>query len=55
VLKKTGFAKVKVSSTQIFHGEMNRLSLCRKTVKTSGRMQPWKLAILIADGVAAFR
>ena len=50
-LKKAGFTKVDVPEVQLFPGEINRVSLYRKTVKAGERLQFKKLVLLVfADG-----
>ena len=52
-LKKAGFAKVEVPETQLFPGEINRVSLYRKAVKAGERLQFKKLVLLVlGDEVA---
>ena len=51
-LQKAGFTKVEVHETQLFPGEINRMSLYRKAVKAGDRLQFKKLVLLVfADGV----
>jgi hypothetical protein len=51
-LQKAGFTKVDVPETQLFPGEINRVSLYRKAVKAGERLQFKKLVLLVlADGV----
>jgi hypothetical protein len=51
-LKNAGFTKVDVPETQLFPGEINRVSLYRKAVKAGERLQFKKLVLLVfADGV----
>ncbi len=54
-LQKAGFTKVEVPETQLFPGEINRVSLYRKAVKAGERLQFKKLVLLITDGVAEMR
>ncbi|MCB1211233.1 MAG: exo-alpha-sialidase, partial [Verrucomicrobiales bacterium] len=50
-LQKAGFAKVNVPETQLFPGEINRVSLYRKAVKAGERLQFRKMVLLVlADG-----
>ena len=50
-LQKAGFTKVDVPETQLFPGEINRVSLYRKAVKAGERLQFKKLVLLVmADG-----
>ena len=50
-LQKAGFIKVDVPDTQLFPGEINRVSLYRKAVKSGERLQFKKLVLLVmADG-----
>ncbi len=50
-LQKAGFTKVNVPETQLFPGEINRVSLYRKAVKSGERLQFKKLVLLVmADG-----
>jgi len=50
-LQAAGFTKVDVPEVQLFPGEINRVSLYRKTVKSGERLQFKKLVLLIpADG-----
>lgn len=50
-LQAAGFTKVDVPEVQLFPGEINRVSLYRKTVKPGERLQFKKLVLLIlADG-----
>ncbi|MCP5560774.1 MAG: exo-alpha-sialidase [Verrucomicrobiaceae bacterium] len=50
-LQKAGFAKVDVPETQLFPGEINRVSLYRKAVKAGERLQFRKMVLLVlADG-----
>ncbi len=50
-LKKAGFTKVDVPEVQFFPGEINRVSLYRKTVKPGERLQFRKMVLLVlADG-----
>jgi hypothetical protein len=51
-LQKAGFTKVDVPETQLFPGEINRVSLYRKEVKAGERLQFKKLVLLITDGTA---
>jgi tRNA A58 N-methylase Trm61 len=52
-LKKAGFTKVDVPETQLFPGEINRVSVYRKAVKQGERLQFKKLVLLVfADGVS---
>lgn len=48
-LIKAGFSKVDVPEVQLFPGEINRVSLYRKEVKTSERLQFKKMVLLIMD------
>ncbi len=53
-LQKAGFTKVDVPETQLFPGEINRVSLYRKSVKSGERMLFRKLVLLIfADAAQA--
>ncbi len=53
-LQKAGFTKVDVPETQLFPGEINRVSLYRKAVKSGERMQFRKLVLLVfADDAQA--
>ncbi len=47
VLIKAGFAKLDVPETQLFPGEINRVSLYRKAVKPGERLQFRKLVLLV--------
>lgn len=50
-LEKAGFIKVDVPEVQLFPGEINRVSLYRKTVKQGERLRFKKLVLLVmADG-----
>jgi hypothetical protein len=50
-LRRAGFTKVDVPEVQLFPGEINRVSLYRKTVKAGERLQFKKLVLLVfADG-----
>jgi len=50
-LQEAGFTKVKVPETQLFPGEINRVSLYRKAVKPGERLQFKKMVLLVlADG-----
>ena len=50
-LQKAGFTKVDVPETQLFPGEINRVSLYRKVVKADERLQFKKLVLLVpAEG-----
>jgi hypothetical protein len=52
-LQKAGFIKVDVPEVQLFPGEINRVSLYRKTVKPGERLRFKKLVLLaLADGAA---
>lgn len=52
-LEKAGFIKVDVPEVQLFPGEINRVSLYRKTVKQDERLRFKKLVLLVlADGAA---
>jgi tRNA A58 N-methylase Trm61 len=52
-LQKAGFTKVDVPETQLFPGEINRVSVYRKAVKQGERLQFKKLVLLVfADGVS---
>ncbi|MDZ4402792.1 sialidase family protein [Prosthecobacter sp.] len=46
-LIKAGFSKVEVPEVQLFPGEINRVSLYRKEVKTGERLQFKKMVLLI--------
>jgi hypothetical protein len=51
-LQKAGFSKVDVPETQLFPGEINRVSLYRKAVKPGERLQFKKMVLLVlAEGV----
>jgi hypothetical protein len=51
-LQKAGFTKVDVPETQLFPGDINRVSLYRKAVKDGERLQFKKLVLLVlADRV----
>lgn len=53
-LQKAGFTKVGVPETQLFPGEINRVSLYRKAVKAGERLQFRKMVLLVlADGARA--
>ncbi|MFO1485615.1 MAG: hypothetical protein U1F71_19795 [Verrucomicrobiaceae bacterium] len=54
-LQKAGFTKVDVPETQLFPGEINRVSLYRKTVKAGEQFSFRKLVILIEGDGAALR
>jgi hypothetical protein len=50
-LQQAGFTKVDVPETQLFPGEINRVSLYRKAVQPGERLQFKKLVLLVlADG-----
>ena len=50
-LQKAGFTKVDVPEVQLFPGEINRVSLYRKTVRSGERLHLKKLVLLVlADG-----
>lgn len=49
-LAKAGFTKVDVPETQMFPGEVNRVSLYRKDVQYGERLQFRKLAFLVMEG-----
>ncbi len=52
-LQKAGFAKVDVPEAQLFSGEINRVSLYRKTVKPGEQLHFKKFVLLVlADGAA---
>ena len=52
-MQQAGFTKVAVPKAQLFPGEINRVSLYRKTVKPGDRLQFKKMVLLVlADGVA---
>lgn len=52
-LQKAGFTKVDVPETQLFPGEINRVSLYRKAVKVGERLQFKKMVLLVlAEGTA---
>jgi predicted neuraminidase len=52
-LKRAGFERVEVPEAQLFSGEINRVSLYRKAVKTGERFQFSKMVLLVlAEGVA---
>jgi predicted neuraminidase len=52
-LKKTGFSKVAVPEMQFFPGQINRVSLYRKAVRTGERLRFRKMVLLAtADGAA---
>ena len=52
-LQKAGFTKVDVPETQLFPGEINRVSLYRKAVKAGERQQFKKLVLLVlGEGMA---
>ena len=52
-LQKAGFTKVDVPETQLFPGEINRVSLYRKMVKAGERLQFGKLVLLVFGNGAA--
>ncbi len=54
-LLKAGFAKVDVPETQLFPGEINRVTLYRKNVKQGERLQFKKMVLLIAADGAELR
>mgnify|MGYP002790060857 CR=1 FL=1 len=54
-LQKAGFTKVDVPETQLFPGEINRVSLYRKAVKQGERLQFKKMVLLVTDGMAELR
>ena len=54
-LQKAGFTKVDVPETQLFPGEINRVSLYRKDVKAGERLQFRKLVLLIPGAGAEIR
>jgi hypothetical protein len=49
-LQKAGFTKVKVPETQLFPGEINRVSLYRKEVKAGESLKFKKMVLLISAG-----
>lgn len=50
-LQNAGFTKIDVPETQLFPGEINRVSLYRKAVKAGERLQFKKMVVLVlADG-----
>jgi len=52
-LQKAGFSKVDVPETQLFPGEVNRVSLYRKAVNPGERLKFKKMVLLVlADGAA---
>jgi predicted neuraminidase len=52
-LRKAGFTKVDVPEVQLFPGEINRVSLYRKEVKSGERLKFKKMVLLVlADGAA---
>ena len=52
-LQKAGFTKVDVPETQLFPGEINRVSLYRKAVKQGERLQFKKMVLLVlGEGMA---
>ena len=52
-LQQAGFTKVDVPEVQLFPGEINRVSLYRKEVKTGERLQFKKMVLMVlADGAA---
>ena len=52
-LQKAGFTKVDVPETQLFPGEINRVSVYRKAVKAGERLQFKKMVLLVlAEGAA---
>ena len=54
-LQKVGFTKVDVPETQLFPGEINRVSLYSKDVKAGERLQFKKLVLLIPGAGAEIR
>ncbi len=54
-LQAAGFIKVDVPETQLFPGEINRVSLYRKTVKPGERLQFKKMVLLVLADGAQFR
>ncbi|MCB1276831.1 sialidase family protein [Prosthecobacter sp.] len=54
-LQKAGFTKVDVPETQLFPGEINRVSLYRKAVKAGERFSFRKLVLLIEGDGASLR
>jgi hypothetical protein len=52
-LRKAGFAKVDVPATQLFPGEINRVSLYRKEVKSGERLKFKKMVLLVLADDAA--
>lgn len=54
-LKKAGFIKVNVPETQLFAGEINRVSLYQKSVKPGERMTFKKMVLFILKDGAAIR
>jgi hypothetical protein len=54
-LLKKGFTKVDVPDTQLFPGEINRMSLYRKAVKANEKFSFKKLVLLIESNGAAIR
>jgi hypothetical protein len=53
-LQKAGFAKVDVPEVQLFPGEINRVSLYRKSVKPGERLQFKKMVLLVLAEGAQF-
>lgn len=54
-LQKAGFTKVDVPEVQLFPGEINRVSLYRKSVKQGEWLQFKKMVLLVTDGMAELR
>ena len=54
-LLKAGFTKVEAAETQLFPGEINRVSLFRKTVKQGERFHFRKMVVLVAAEGADLR
>jgi predicted neuraminidase len=54
-LQKAGFTKVDVPETQLFPGEINRVSLYRKSVKQGERFHFKKMVLLVAGEGAEMR
>jgi hypothetical protein len=51
-LLRQGFARIQVPEAQLFPGEINRVSLYQKTVKTGERLRFTKMVVLIMNEVS---
>ena len=54
-LQKAGFSKVEVPETQLFPGEINRVSLYRKEVRAGEALKFKKMVLLVTDGISELR